>query len=324
MQSALNNAISMHRDALIRDLSQPFRILAQHCSAYLQWPKRLDQQLVHVFSQTTIAQQEYTLIGKSRLLYIVNLGGEQLSGNVSVHGIDTSLRGQNLAHRPYMQQLRAGTGFVLSPVYIDYIHHLPCVTGIQALHDSQNRLVAYLLADFSLADLPDNAPNEKPVDPVWRQIKGDPAIRGQLFAQQRVMSPMDEQLAQVNSIINTLVVYHGVFHVKLHYSSSRATLWLYDKPHAYQVHVLNEIISPEVCLVYPRRAYPEKACISREKITLILERFAGLRFADDTIYLRSASLNIINGYVGLTFSCDGSHYMSINDFLEKDESFWFG
>ena len=47
-----------------------------------------------------------------------------------------------------------------------------------------------------------------------------------------------------------------------------------------------------------------------------------LRTADETLYLRSASINIFNGMISLTFSCDGTHYMSWNDFLDKDTSFW--
>jgi hypothetical protein len=45
---------------------------------------------------------------------------------------------------------------------------------------------------------------------------------------------------------------------------------------------------------------------------------------DETIYLRSGMLNIFNGLVGLTFSCDGSHYMPWDEFLEKDIEFWVG
>ena len=47
-------------------------------------------------------------------------------------------------------------------------------------------------------------------------------------------------------------------------------------------------------------------------------------FAAETIYLRSASLNIVNTIVGLNFSCDGSHYLPYDEFLQKDNSFWFG
>ena len=44
--------------------------------------------------------------------------------------------------------------------------------------------------------------------------------------------------------------------------------------------------------------------------------------ADETLYLRSSSINIFNGLVSLTFSCDGTHYMSWQEFLDKDMSFW--
>ena len=62
----------------------------------------------------------------------------------------------------------------------------------------------------------------------------------------------------------------------------------------------------------------------QEKVEPILEQFKLLRFADENIYLRSGSINIINGMVGLNFSCDGTHYMPWDEFLQKDLSFWFG
>ena len=43
---------------------------------------------------------------------------------------------------------------------------------------------------------------------------------------------------------------------------------------------------------------------------------------DDTLYLRSGSLNIFNGIIGLNFSCDGSHYIPYDEFLNKDHAFW--
>jgi hypothetical protein len=36
-----------------------------------------------------------------------------------------------------------------------------------------------------------------------------------------------------------------------------------------------------------------------------------------------ASINLFNGMVSVTFSCDGSHYMPHSEFLTKDTSFWF-
>jgi hypothetical protein len=56
----------------------------------------------------------------------------------------------------------------------------------------------------------------------------------------------------------------------------------------------------------------------------ILKGMRELRLADDVIYLRSASINIFNGMISLTFSCDGSHYMRYDEFLEKNMAFWLG
>jgi hypothetical protein len=37
-----------------------------------------------------------------------------------------------------------------------------------------------------------------------------------------------------------------------------------------------------------------------------------------------ASINVFNGLVSLTFSCDGTHYMRHDELLRKDRVFWFG
>ena len=70
--------------------------------------------------------------------------------------------------------------------------------------------------------------------------------------------------------------------------------------------------------------YPELAAIPAEMVHNVLKAFKLLRQADENIYLRAASLNIMNGLVGLNFSCDGSHYMPAEEFLDKDMRFWFG
>ena len=59
-------------------------------------------------------------------------------------------------------------------------------------------------------------------------------------------------------------------------------------------------------------------------IAPIFEQFKALRFSDETIYLRSGSLNLVNGTVALNFSCDGSHYLNYREFLERGLDFWIG
>jgi hypothetical protein len=135
---------------------------------------------------------------------------------------------------------------------------------------------------------------------------------------------MDEHMDEVLALLGELITVHGVFHAKLHFSSSRATLWVMDDPYRYRLHGINDLTDPDLCLAYPRRDYPADAAIPVEAIPKILRTFKDLRFLDETIYLRSATINIFNGLVGLTFSCDGSHYMPWDEFLDKNVGFWLG
>jgi hypothetical protein len=97
-----------------------------------------------------------------------------------------------------------------------------------------------------------------------------------------------------------------------------------DDPYRYRILDHEALADPEICMLYPPHAYPEEALIPKEKIPGLLNGMRQLRVADETLYLRSASINIFNGMLSLTFSCDGSHYMSWQEFLDKDMSFWVG
>jgi len=120
------------------------------------------------------------------------------------------------------------------------------------------------------------------------------------------------------------VEVHGVFHAKLHFSSSRATLWLSDDPYRYRILDIEDLTDPDICLAWETRSYPEDAVIPLERVRDVFLTLRNLRFMDETIYLRAGSLNIFNGIVGLNFSCDGSHYMPWQEFLDKNIGFWLG
>jgi len=161
-------------------------------------------------------------------------------------------------------------------------------------------------------------------DPHWKQYRGDPAIRGGLFEQSRVRSAMDDQFNETFAQIENLMRHHGVFHAKLHFSSSRATLWLYTDPCRYRVLSIDELLGAMRWHDYPTTAYPPDAVVEPERIREVLEMFRVLRFSDEQMYLRSGSLNLINGMVGLNFSCDGSHYISVHELLASPYTRWFG
>jgi hypothetical protein len=163
---------------------------------------------------------------------------------------------------------------------------------------------------------------EEPRD--WRQVKGDPAIRGTVFQQCRIESPMDRTLEQALSILEELLTQRGVFQCQIHFSSSQATIWTVDDPFRYRMLDHEALSDPDICLVYPSQTYPAEAVIPPQDIARILDTLRALRMADENIYLRMSSINIFNGMISLTFSCDGSHYMHYDEFLLKSTDFWFG
>ena len=151
----------------------------------------------------------------------------------------------------------------------------------------------------------------------WLQIRGDPSIREFLFLQERKLNEFDAHIDEVLHRVAELYCHYGVFHAKIHFSSGQVTLWLVDDPLRYRVHVKEEFLNLDVYRVYPMRPYTPAALVSQQCIVPILEGFKRLRLKDPQIYLRSGSLNVVNGIVGLNFSCDGSHYIDYGEFLSK-------
>ncbi len=151
----------------------------------------------------------------------------------------------------------------------------------------------------------------------WLQIRGDPSLRQLVFEQARAPNEFDKRLDEVLARAELLILGHGVFHAKLHFSTGQVTLWLINDPLRYRVHVKEEFLDPDICLAYPLRPYTEEALIPTPEIPKVLAEFKRLRMQDNHIYLRSASLNVVNGLVGLNFSCDGSHYLGYAEFLSQ-------
>ncbi len=223
---------------------------------------------------------------------------------------------------PYISKANRNGKLQLTEVYISSILHRSCITAIQPI-ENEGEVIGYLVGDFDLRRLPEVETALFP-ECTWRQIKGDPAIRKQLFKQRFQPRAMDEYIDDVINILDELVVERGIFRVSLRFSSSRATLWVVEDPYDEHTHVLNEILDPSICLLYPKRSYPEKAKVMTDMVRPILERFRELRRADEVVYLRTGTLNIMSGLVEVHFSCDGTHLMPAEMFLEKDEAFWFG
>ncbi len=256
-------------------------------------------------------------------LYLLDQDARQVTANLSRQGSLPEQYGRDRSQRPYLAEALAGAEFSLSPAYLSRNRRRPSLTAIQRIADADGRLIGFLGADFDLRELPLTRELYRQPEG-WLQLKGDPAIRGGLFYQQRVESLMDNSIDAVLELLAELLTGQGVFHGKLHFSSSRATLWSLDDPYRFRVLDFEDLTNPDTRLAYPRRAYPEDALIPAARVGDVLATLKGLRFMDENVYLRSGSLNVFNGIVGLNFSCDGSHYMRWEELLEKDLDFWLG
>ena len=313
MKSNLQESIERQRKILTGWLSSSLFILAEDCA--LVWPQR---EALETRLGAGLAELPYC-----KYLYLLDDRARQITSTVSRAGLLEAHYGRDRSYRPYMTEALGGSHFSLSEAYISQNAKRPSLTAVQVVHGKKGELLGYLGADFDLRELPaTQALYRQPEQ--WVQLKGDPAIRGGLFHQERVDSPMDQQMDTVLQVVNELITIHGVFHAKLHFSSSRATFWQMNDPYRFRLHGIDELGKPDLCLAYPRVDYPADAEIPAEAVHRILNGFRELRFMDETIYLRSGLLNIFNGMIGLTFSCDGSHYMPWQEFLNKKLDFWTG
>jgi len=156
----------------------------------------------------------------------------------------------------------------------------------------------------------------------WLQVKGDPSVRAFLFEQCRVESRFVSELNRVHEIVRLLLIRKGAFHVKVHYSSSQLTCWFCDDAYRYRVYVREEVLDPGFIDQFRDVSMEHlKPVIEAEDIRTVLKEFRRLRTTDQTIYLRNGSINRINGMIGMTFSCDGAHYIDHKTFFEKLETF---
>ncbi|MCW8826257.1 MAG: PDC sensor domain-containing protein [Gammaproteobacteria bacterium] len=286
--------------------------IAQTCAHVWNNRSQLDVQLTKAIKK----------IEQCCYIYAINSQGIQVSSSISC---DSTRSDDEIARdrrqRPYIRQLSPGVNFLLSRAYISQTSGKLAATALHTVHSSKGALLGYVGIEFRIEQLLHSSTiYDEPSH--WKQLKGDPAIRGTLFSQKRIDSAMDKDIDTVLPQIETLMKYHGVFQVNLHFSSSRSTVWFTESPHKYRLLDTEMLTKPDLSLTYPIHQYPDDAKIRESEISDIIRTFHELRLSDDVIYLRSASINIFNGLISLTFSCDGTHYLPHSDLLNRNHKFW--
>ncbi|MBT3197653.1 MAG: hypothetical protein HN344_08000, partial [Gammaproteobacteria bacterium] len=136
--------------------------LAEHCARGWGIRERLDQALLQ-------SLQENDHIAASRLLYIVDINGVQLSSNIFSTGeVDESRVGQDLSARPYISTVLPSDGFFLSDVYISQRNRRSLVTAVQLIRIGEV-VKGFVCVDFELGMLPEvGQPTED--RRIWMQV----------------------------------------------------------------------------------------------------------------------------------------------------------
>lgn len=312
MDESWKESILRKRAELADKLHAPMARIAAQCPPFWGKREKLDELLGEHFGE----------VPHVKYLYCLDPAGIQICDNVGAGGLSTAHFGRDRSHRDYMREPVPPWGFLLSDAYVSQSGR-PSITALHVVRSGE-RLLGYLGADFDVRDLPSSAAVRPEKPPAWRQVKGDPSIRGTVFMQERSESPMDRHIGQALSILDELITDRGLFQAVIHFSSSRVTAWFLDDPYRYRMLDDEVLADPDVCLIYPRQPWPDDAGMPREAVKPMLAAMRELRLADSTIYLRSASINIFNGMVSLTFSCDGSHYLTYAEFLDRKSGFWIG
>jgi len=314
MDSELQRQVAQQR-TLINETLRPQTIkLAIRCRALLGDRDALER----------ILQEAMPTLPYCKYLFVLDAEGRQITSNITRNSTQPDQYGRDRSKRPYMQGIDSSENdFSLSSAYISRNKQRPTLTAVQQIRSRDGEIAGYLGIDYDLRELP-HVERLHEAEQRWTQAKGDPSIRSNVFSQSRVESLLDSRVDEIIALLVELMSCHGVFHGKLHFSSSRATIWTMDNPYSYRILDFESLTDPDICLAYPRCEYPEIAVVPVEKIASIFSILRELRFADETIYLRAGSLNLCNGMVSLNFSCDGSHYIPYDEFLNKNLEFWFG
>ena len=305
--------IGEQRKALITLIEPPMLNLSKQCTALWSDLEGLDQLLSKHFNSIPYCQ----------LLYIIDKFGKQITSNVSAQVIDPQYREQDLSRRPYSVSLYPKRHFMLSSVYISQTNRRPCMSAVHPIISNEQQFLGFLVADFEMSYLPLSSPtsNNKtsafwlPSDCLLQRYRQPPRVK-KLFAQ---------PLRAVQTILYQLISDYGLFQYTLHYSSGQIALWQLDDPYQYDLYTVEQFLSTNIFIDLSRHAYPSKAKISLQQVKQVLERFNDLHLVTGDFYLRSNSLNIINGIIELDFSYDGyQQYLPFDKFLNEDWSAWFG
>ncbi|TQN51891.1 hypothetical protein DLNHIDIE_01772 [Acidithiobacillus thiooxidans ATCC 19377] len=329
----ISSVVTRQRERLMQLLYAPMQRITALIS---QIAHTSEQPLGDRSSLDALLKEVFSSVPYAKYLYIMNRDGVQFSSSMSCEGLIAEHCGRDRSDRPYMREALSvanyldrsretcyqqwpylgdhtqAVDFLLCEAYISQNALRPSMTATYFLRDPKGTHIGFLGADFALRDLP---PIEGLYENRRRSWHFSPATQRD---QVRQASRLDREINTVISVLEELITFRGVYHVKIHFSSSQTVLWQMNDPYQYRILGVTDLLDPDSCLAYPNCPYPEQVAIRPKDIRFVLERMEALRRSDNPIYLRSFSLNIFNGLVGTSFLSDDSYYIPYDDFLKSD------
>ena len=189
MKDTWKEAVHNQRIELAKLLSAPLAEIARRCEPVWGQRELLDR----------ILSESLMTVPHCVFMYALDINGIQITDNISRSGLMPEHYGRDRSARPYMCEAVPSWGFLLSDAYLSLRANRPSLTALQVVVRGDQTL-GYIGADFDLRDLPVTSEiYEESHD--WRQIKGDPAIRGSVFQQCRIESLMDANITTALAII---------------------------------------------------------------------------------------------------------------------------
>ncbi len=305
---SMSDVVALQRAALEKNILRSLQPFAQQLTVDISDHVALEQRL----------EELKPSLDHYKSIYILDKFGVQVTANHTRDGVDRDQLGRDRSSRPYMNGMFDGLEFRLSESYISRNRREPSITAVHAIRGDYDILKGFVGVDYDLGKLPRKH--------IVLADTGNTEVISEVFSltddmKHELPSDIDAKCDDVMAVIAELILGHGVFHTTLHFHSNRATIWHVDSPYTYHFLGGEQLTRADTCLAYSPHTFSDKAVISASLVKPILDRFSQIR---KETYLRSASLNIHNGLVDLTFSNGASYYVPHEQFLEKDYAEWFG
>ena len=148
------------------------------------------------------------------------------------------------------------------------------------------------------------------------------------FALNKSQGLFENRIVQLIVIVEEILSSHGVCRLMIHFSNNQLTCWAYGDPNGYKIFTAKEVFQSSFMdqfrvstFLAPLTEQIIPVKIPMNKSYVILEEFWRMRTTNQTMCLRSAYFNRLNGSISLTFSHNGNNFILYSDSFNTTSQF---